>query len=73
MASKPTLHYFDVNGRGEVSKMVAAVGGLDIDIVEYPDSGKVAAAHWSHPEAERPEFVLRTYAGASVDYWEGED
>jgi len=36
MSGKPTLHYFDVNGRGEVSKMVAAVGGLDIDIVEYP-------------------------------------
>jgi len=36
MASKPTLHYFDVNGRGEVSKIVAAIGGLDIDIKEYP-------------------------------------
>ena len=44
MASKPTLHYFDVNGRGEVSKMVAAVGGLDIDIVEYPFKANGASA-----------------------------
>lgn len=35
-ADKPTLHYFDVNGRGEVCKLVAAAGGLEIDIVEYP-------------------------------------
>lgn len=33
--SKPTLHYFDVHGRGEVPKLVAAAGGLEIDIVEY--------------------------------------
>jgi len=33
---KPTLHYFDVNGRGEVCKIVAAIGGLDIDFKEYP-------------------------------------
>lgn len=44
MANKPTLHYFDVNGRGEVSKMVAAVGGLDIDIVEYPFQANGASA-----------------------------
>jgi len=36
MAGKPTLHYFDVNGRGEVCKIVAAIGGLDIDFKEYP-------------------------------------
>jgi len=33
--TNPVLHYFDVNGRGEVCKLVAAAGGLDIDIVEY--------------------------------------
>ena len=44
MSSKPTLHYFDVNGRGEVSKMVAAVGGLDINIVEYPFQANGASA-----------------------------
>jgi len=43
-SSKPTLHYFDVNGRGEVSKIVAAIGGLDIDIVEYPFAANGASA-----------------------------
>ena len=33
---KPQLHYFDVSGRGELSKLIAAVGGVEIDIVEYP-------------------------------------
>jgi len=42
--SKPTLHYFDVNGRGEVAKIVAAVGGLEIDIVEYPFVANGASA-----------------------------
>ena len=41
---KPTLHYFDVNGRGEVSKMVAAVGGVEIDVVEYPFEANGASA-----------------------------
>ena len=36
MLGKPTLHYFDVNGRGELAKLIAAVGGLEIDVVEYP-------------------------------------
>lgn len=44
MSGKPTLHYFDVNGRGEVSKMVAAVGGLEIDFVEYPFVANGASA-----------------------------
>ena len=34
--SKPTLHYFDVSGRGELSKLICAVGGVEIDVVEYP-------------------------------------
>ena len=29
--AKPNLHYFDVNGRGEVPKLVAAIGGLELD------------------------------------------
>ena len=33
---KPVLHYFDVSGRGELSKLICAVGGVDIDVVEYP-------------------------------------
>ena len=33
---KPILHYFDVSGRGELSKLIAAVGGLELDFVEYP-------------------------------------
>ena len=42
--SKPTLHYFDVSGRGEVCKLVAAVGGVDLDIVEYPFKANGASA-----------------------------
>ena len=36
MSAKPVLHYFDVSGRGELSKLICAVGGVDIDVVEYP-------------------------------------
>lgn len=55
--SKPTLHYFDVSGRGELSKLICAVGGIEIDIVEYPfqangasvadklKAGKLESAH----------------------------
>jgi len=42
--SKPTLHYFDVNGRGELSKLICAVGGVDIDVVEYPFEANGATA-----------------------------
>jgi len=43
-ASKPTLHYFDVNGRGEVTKLVAAVGGVDLEFKEYPFVANGASA-----------------------------
>jgi len=33
---KPVLHYFDISGRGELSKLIAAVGGVEIEVVEYP-------------------------------------
>jgi len=32
----PVLHYFDVNGRGEVIKLIAAVGGVQLQVIEYP-------------------------------------
>merc|ERR1719378_537665 len=41
---KPTLHYFDVCGRGELSKLIAAVGGVEIDVVEYPFEANGASA-----------------------------
>lgn len=41
--SVPTLHYFDVNGRGEVAKIVAAASGLKINIMEYPFSANGAS------------------------------
>ena len=41
---KPVLHYFDVNGRGELAKLIAAVGGLEIDCVEYPFQANGASA-----------------------------
>merc|ERR1719267_476804 len=42
--SKPTLHYFDVSGRGELSKLIAAVGGVEIEVVEYPFQANGASA-----------------------------
>merc|ERR1711907_155824 len=57
MDSKPQLHYFDVSGRGELSKLIAAVGGVDIEVIEYPfeangasvadklKAGKMESAH----------------------------
>merc|ERR1712187_496782 len=35
-SGKPVLHYFDISGRGELCKLIAAVGGVEIEIVEYP-------------------------------------
>jgi len=34
--SKPVMHYFDISGRGELAKLIAAVGGLEIEVKEYP-------------------------------------
>ena len=34
--SHPVLHYFDVAARGELSKLIAAVGGVEMTIKEYP-------------------------------------
>jgi len=67
-----TAHQLVNTGTGDL-KYLCFSTQQGIDIVEYPDSGKMAAAHWSHPDAESPEFVLRTYVGESVDYWEGEE
>merc|ERR1712187_426552 len=36
VSGKPVLHYFDISGRGELCKLIAAVGGVEIEIVEYP-------------------------------------
>ena len=45
--SKPTLHYFDVNGRGELSKLIAAVGGLEIECVEVRGENSASLASGS--------------------------
>merc|ERR1712070_1203541 len=57
MENKPVLHYFDVSGRGELSKLICAVGGVEIECVEYPfeangasvvdklKAGKMESAH----------------------------
>ena len=44
MSGKPVLHYFDVSGRGELAKLIAAVGGLEIEVVEYPFKANGASA-----------------------------
>lgn len=44
MSGKPMLHYFDVNGRGELAKLIAAVGGVEIDVTEYPFVANGASA-----------------------------
>lgn len=41
---KPVLHYFDISGRGELTKLIAAVGGVEIDVVEYPFKANGASA-----------------------------
>jgi len=44
LAGKPVLHYFDVSGRGELTKLIAAVGGVELEIVEYPFKANGASA-----------------------------
>ncbi|MAC90174.1 cupin domain-containing protein [Maricaulis sp.] len=43
-----------------------------VDVVEYPDSNKVGAVHWS-PTDDDAIFRHRAFAAEPVDYWEGED
>ena len=44
MSGKPVLHYFDVSGRGELAKLIAATGGLEIELVGYPFMANGASA-----------------------------
>jgi len=44
IAGKPVLHYFDVSGRGELAKLIAAVGGVELEVVEYPFKANGASA-----------------------------
>jgi len=59
---KPVLHYFDVSGRGELAKLIAAVGGVEIEVVEYPfkangastaDKLKAGAMETEHTKAAK--------------------
>merc|ERR1719343_518391 len=59
---KPVLHYFDISGRGELSKLIAAVGGVEIEVVEYPfkangasaaDKAKAGAMESEHTKAAK--------------------
>ena len=43
-----------------------------VDVVEYPDSNKVGAVHWSEAD-DAPVFRHRAFAAEPVDYWEGEE
>lgn len=47
---KPTLHYFNISGRGELSKLIAAVGGVELEIKTY-------AFDIQNPEAEYRKFA----------------
>lgn len=59
---KPVLHYFDISGRGELTKLIAAVGGVEIEVVEYPfkangasvaDKAKAGAMESEHTKAAK--------------------
>ena len=54
--AKPTLTYFGIAGRGEVARLYAAVGGVDIVDSSYTDGYKTKTPigylpALSHPEA----------------------
>jgi len=61
-AGKPVLHYFDISGRGELAKLIAAVGGVELEVVEYPfkangastaDKLKAGAMETEHTKAAK--------------------
>jgi len=61
-AGKPVLHYFDVSGRGELAKLIAAVGGVELEVKEYPfkangastaDKLKAGAMETEHTKAAK--------------------
>ncbi len=58
-----------INDGAEPFVYFAASAGTGSDVVEYPDSGKIAVSVGAWPNAKR--FVFR--ANAQVDYFEGEE
>jgi uncharacterized cupin superfamily protein len=58
-----------INDGSEPLVYLAMSASVGIDIVEYPDSGKVAASVGQFPSAKR--FVFR--AKDQVDYFDGEE
>ena len=48
---------------------LAVSAGTGVDVVEYPDSGKIACAVGKWPKVKRFVFDEDNQA----DYWEGED
>lgn len=57
-----------INDGAETLIYLAMSNPSGVDLVEYPDSGKVAASIGSGPDRKR--FIFK--AGQQVDYWDGE-
>jgi len=59
------------NRSGEVVRYVLAAAQGQLEIVEYPDSGKIASMSRAETSSGGPLFTINRLADA-VGYWEGE-
>jgi uncharacterized cupin superfamily protein len=59
------------NRSADVVRYVIAASQGTLEIVEYPDSGKIASMSRTETAAGGPLFTINRFADA-VDYWEGE-
>jgi uncharacterized cupin superfamily protein len=68
-----TAHQLLAEG-GEPLRYLAVSSMLEPDVLEYPDSGKVAIFVGSAPGGDKAErrFELNVMKDSAVDYWEGE-
>ncbi len=58
-----------INEGSEPFVYLAISAGIGVDVVEYPDSGKIACAVGKSPKMKRFIFAEKNQA----DYWAGED
>jgi uncharacterized cupin superfamily protein len=73
-AGREGVHRVD-NHRDDVARVLMLSTMNDVDVVEYPDSGKVLArSRQRNPDGSLPPgaFRLMTRASENLDYYEGE-
>ncbi len=63
-----------LNTSGAELRYIAFANHGRADVIDYPDSGKIAVAIMHGNDRQPPSFIdVKGYLEPSADYWEGED